>query len=259
MNITLYQQDIVWLDAEANYRKMEQVLQQTDTDLLVLPEMCTSGFIKMPLEGQIETSEEVEKRLLALSNRYQTAICGSFAVSTPTGNRNRCYFVTPEGNVSCYDKHHLFRPGMEDKGYRAGKDFCVVSWRGIRFMLAVCYDLRFPAWTRYRDSLPYDVLICVANWPDKRQLAWDVLLRARAIENQAYCVGVNRVGHDMVCTYQGGSCAIHPYGHPVAECKANEEGVCTFSPDMEKLMSYRQKFPSLGDADEFCIFGVSGS
>ncbi|MBR0037915.1 MAG: amidohydrolase [Bacteroidales bacterium] len=254
MNITLFQQDIAWLDFEANYRKIEKVLQQhADTDLLVLPEMCTTGFVTLPEEGQIEVASAVESRLQALSRQYNAALCGSFAVKTDSCNRNRCYFVTPEGEVFHYDKHHLFRPGLEDKGYCPGQERCIVSWRGIRFLLVVCYDLRFPVWSRFRDDSPYDVILCVANWPEKRQLSWNVLLRARAVENQAYCVGVNRVGHDMMCDYQGGSCAIHPYGHPVATCTDYAEGTCTFTPDLEKLMQFRQKFPSLGDADEFEI------
>lgn len=250
MLITLFQQDIQWLDPSANYQKIEQTLRQSaETDLLVLPEMCNTGFVTRPMTGQIETAEEVEKTLQNLARNYNTAICGSFAVSTPEGNRNRCYFVTPEGTVHHYDKHHLFTPGKEDLGYAAGEERVIVEWKGIRFMLIVCYDLRFPGWNRNRLDSTYDILICVANWPKARQLAWDTLLRARAIENQAYCIGVNRVGTDTMCDYQGGTCAIHPYGHAVASCKDNQEDICSFSPDMEKLNDYRRKFPSLRDQD----------
>jgi len=252
MNIALFQQDVSWLDPASNYDKIEQVLQShADADLLVLPEMCTTGFVTLPQSGQIELANQVEDRLLQLSATYATAICGSFAVKTKDGNRNRCYFITPDGDVYFYDKHHLFRPGMEHKGYTEGNQRCIVLWRGVRFLLLVCYDLRFPVWSRYTDASPYDIMLCVANWPDKRQLAWDVLLRARAIENQAYCVGVNRVGSDTMCQYKGGTCAIHPYGHPIVACPDFLEDVCMFLPDMEQLKSFRQKFPSLGDADDF--------
>ena len=238
MRITLYQQDITWLDTADNWQKIEQVLSvSAETDLLVVPEMCTSGFVTNPESEQVEESSDVEQRLLILSKKYNKAIVGSFAVRTDK-QYNRCYFATPEGELHYYDKHHLFRPGMEHKGYIPGETAKVVCWHGIRFMLCVCYDLRFPAWLRYRENMEYDILICVANWPMQRQLAWNVLLRARAIENQVYCIGVNRVGKDDLCEYIGGSCAIHPYGHPVAECTDASEGLCTFEPDMEKLYSF---------------------
>jgi len=256
MQISLYQQDIEWLNPSANYQKIEQVLAQNpDTDLLVMPEMCNTGFITLPKEGQIEKAEEVEKRLLGLAKRYNTALCGSFAVNSQSEydnenvNHNRCYFVTPEGDLHHYDKHHLFTPGLEDKGYQAGQERVMVEWRGIRILLCVCYDLRFPTWLRYNRQTPYDILLCTANWPAARQFAWETLLRARAIENQAYCIGVNRVGHDLMCDYQGGTVAIHPYGHNVASCTDHAEGICTFTPDMDKLMDFRRKFPSLADAD----------
>lgn len=278
MNIALYQQDIVWLDPDANYTKMEDVLRRNPSiDLLVMPEMCTTGFVTQPESCNIESALDVEQRLLRLARQYNTALAGSFAVQvngsrpaadiaqaadiartadaaqTAGSNRNRLYFVTPEGGVYHYDKHHLFTPGQEDKGYQAGGQQTIVEWRGIRFLLAVCYDLRFPVWLRYTDSTPYDILLLVANWPSARQLAWNVLLRARAIENQAYCIGVNRVGHDQMCEYAGGSMAIHPYGHPVTSCEEGQEGLCIFSPDMESLASYRHKFPSLADADRFLL------
>ena len=259
MTISLFQQDIAWLNPEENYRKIEKVLSEhPETDLLVMPEMCNTGFITLPKPGQIEDAAIVEKRLTDLAKRYNTALCGSFAVKANANtnaapadhdNRNRAYFVTPEGDVWHYDKHHLFTPGMENHGYKAGTERTVVEWRGIRFMLIICYDLRFPIWNRYHRDSPYDILICPANWPQARQLAWDTLLRARAIENQAYCIGVNRVGKDTMCDYQGGTCAIHPFGHNVASCTDFQEEVCSFTPDMEKLLSFRAKFPSLKDAD----------
>ena len=255
MKITLFQQDIAWLDPSANYQKIERVLQDCpDTDLLVLPEMCTTGFITLPGRGQLESASAVEQQLLQLAKRYDTALCGSFAVTddqlgTSPKNANRCYFVTPEGDIHHYDKHHLYTPGGEGFGYSAGQEKVMVSWRGIRFLLTVCYDLRFPLWLRYDRQHPYDILICVANWPEQRQLAWDTLLRARAIENQAFAIGVNRVGQDQMCSYQGGTCAIHPYGHYLAQCSLGKEEVCSFEPDMQKLNEFRQKFPVLSDAD----------
>lgn len=252
MKISLFQQNIEWLDPEANWQKIEQTMSTLcDTDLLVLPEMCTSGFVTNPAYEAVEAAAAVEARLLQLAAKYNMAVTGSFAVSDNGHRHNRMYFATPEGHIEHYDKKHLFRPGMEHMGYEPGEDRVVVSWRGLRFMLCVCYDLRFPVWLRYSEAYEYDVLICVANWPKQRQLAWNVLLRARAIENQAYCIGVNRVGSDDMCEYIGGTQAVHPYGHTVAETAEGEECVCTFEPDEDKLLSYRQKFPCLQDADRF--------
>ena len=263
MKISLYQQDIRWLDPEANYRKIESVLGMLpDSELLVLPEMCTTGFVTIPNPGDVEYYADVEQRLLELSRSYQTAICGSFAVtlspkqadtSHRENNRNRCYFVTPEGEIHHYDKHHLFNIGAEDKGYLPGQEQCIVTWRGIRFFLLVCYDLRFPVWSKYAARNAYDMLVCVANWPQKRRLAWDTLLPARAIENQVYAIGVNRVGKDLLCDYDGGTRAIHPYGHVLAECAEGEEGICSFVTDMQKLEDFRRKFPSQADSDRFAI------
>lgn len=254
MKISLYQQNIAWLDPEVNYLKIESVLaSHPDTDLLVMPEMCATGFVMNPQPGQIEKSETVEARLKSLAAKYGTALCGSFAVETADFNRNRCYFVTPEGGVHFADKHHLFTPGGEAKDYRAGKEKCIVEWRGIRFLLLVCYDLRFCVWLRFTDEHPYDVMLCVADWPAQRQLAWQTLLPARAIENQVYVAGVNRVGEDKLCPYSGGTMAIHPYGHVIAQCEDNQEGVCSFEPDIDKLNDFRKKFPSQVDADRFEI------
>lgn len=255
VRITLFQQDIIWTDPTANYNRIESVLSQcTDTDLLVLPEMCSTGFVTCPRLHPIELQADVEQRLLSLSSRYQKAICGSFAVTLPDGsNRNRCYFATPEGQLYFADKHHLFSIGGEHMGYLPGQERVVVEWHGVRFLLLVCYDLRFPVWSRFTDESPYDILVCVANWPQQRRLAWDTLLAARAIENQAYVIGVNRVGQDNICPYDGGTRAIHPYGHIVAQCPDNEESVCSFEPDMQKLGDFRRKFPSSHDADRFAL------
>lgn len=253
MRITLFQQDIDWLDPAANYAKVESVLvADPSIDLLVLPEMCATGFVTNPRPSDVEAVADVEQRLLTLAARHQTALCGSFAVALPDGtNRNRCYFATPEGQLHHADKHHLFSIGGECSGYQAGQERVVVEWRGIRFLLLVCYDLRFPVWARNTEALPYDVLVCVANWPQQRRLAWDTLLAARAIENQAFVIGVNRVGQDTMCAYDGGTRALHPYGHVLAQCPDGQEATCSFEPDMKKLGDFRLKFPSSLDADVF--------
>jgi len=308
MKIALYQQDIVWCAPEANYRKVATVLSGlSGCDLLVLPEMFTTGFVMEPdavamefpsekMEGRVmpevsltsgqgaeagemasrateriaeagvrnqtadsrsrkviglENSEAVEERLRGLSMRYHCALAGSVAVQECGRCFNRFYFMRPDGSFEYADKHHLFSYGGENVHYTPGRQRVVVDYLGIRFLILICYDLRFPVWSRCRND--YDILLCVANWPAVRQLSWNVLLRARAIENQCYAVGVNRVGEDHICPYAGGSMAVHPYGELLAECGTGQEGCAIFEPDMEMLQSYREKFPSLQDADCFRI------
>lgn len=255
MKITLFQQDIAWLDIDANLRKIEQVLaSQPDSDVLILPEMCTTGFVTLPQPGQLPSAAATEQQLQQLAARYGTAICGSFAVVDDEGNnRNRAYFVEPDGKVSFADKRHLFTPGGEGLVYRAGDARTIVEYKGVRFLLLVCYDLRFPVWARYTDENRYDILVYMANWPTQRQLAWQTLLPARAIENQAFVIGVNRVGADNMCPYQGGTCAIHPYGHIIAACSDNQEESVSFEPDLQKLAEFRQKFPVGTDSDRFTL------
>ena len=275
MKITLFQSDTVWKRPQDNYLQIEAQLEaHRDSDLLVMPEMCTTGFVTDPMDGELERSQDVEERLAALSQRFETALCGSFAVREPGlggiwHNYNRCLFVTPEGGIWRYDKHHLFNPGGEGTAYTPGTRQVTARWKGVRFALSVCYDLRFPVWLKYHrggerqrpvgpaeisPAHEYDVLICCANWPIQRQLAWETLIRARAIENQVYVVGVNRVGHDNICPYSGGSKVIHPYGHVISECQDNVVSTCDFEPDPEWLNHFREKFPSLRDSDSFRIW-----
>lgn len=154
-----------------------------------------------------------------------------------------------DGSVTIYDKRHLFTYGGEQERFSAGHERVITEWRGWRFLLTVCYDLRFPIWLRNRDD--YDAIICVANWPDKRRYHWDTLLRARAIENQCYVLGVNRVGEDPVCVYDGGTILLDPYGNPVASCPDSTQCECSGELDMKMIQDYRAKFPVLEDADIF--------
>jgi predicted amidohydrolase len=262
MKILLYQQDIIWADPEANYRKVEAVLAaHPEGQLLVLPEMFTTGFVTDPdhmqllsdaREGhRLQTAEDVEARLRQIAARHDCALAGSVAVEDTEGFHNRFYFVCPDGTIYAADKRHLFSYGGETRCYRPGRERVVAEYGGLRFLMIVCYDLRFPVWSRCVDD--YDVLLCVANWPAVRQHSWNTLLQARAMENQCYVVGVNRVGEDHICPYNGGTMAVHPYGDPLTECPRKVESVISFEPDMEMLRGYRAKFPSLHDRDRFEI------
>ena len=157
--------------------------------------------------------------------------------------------MKPDGSVTWYDKKHLFTYGGEHLRFTAGTERVVVEWRGVRILLEVCYDLRFPVWARNRGD--YDMILYVASWPTPRVSAWSALLVARAIENQCYVAGVNRVGTDPACEYCGGSVIIDPYGKTIAACEMNQECEASAEVDMEKLNAFREKFPALNDADDF--------
>ena len=249
MKVALLQQDIVWADPAQNMRRAEAAIMGAGkADLYVLPEMFTTGFATQP-QGIAEREGQSLRWMKAAAARLDAAIAGSVAVETEGGFRNRFYFVKPDGEVACYDKRHLFSYAGEHLHYTAGEQRTTVEFRGVRFLLQVCYDLRFPVWARNRED--YDCMLYVANWPRTRIQAWHTLLAARAIENQCYVCGVNRVGDDAACHYSGGTALIHPYGMPVAVARDEAEDCVTGEIDMDFLRTFRQKFPVLTDRDVF--------
>ena len=181
-----------------------------------------------------------------MAERYDAAVTGSVAVADGERYFNRMYFVRPDGGVEYYDKRHLFAMGGEADHYTAGRRRVVVEWRGVRILLQVCYDLRFPVFARSRGD--YDMIIYAADWPAPRIAVWDTLLRARAIENQCYVAGVNRVGSDPWCSYCGHTALIDPYGRDTAVCP-EEETVVIGGIDMDFLRAFRKKFPVLDARD----------
>jgi len=255
MKITLLQTDIKWADSSANIQQMNTAIDVApSSDLYVLPEMWSTGFSIQPLE--VAEGEDCEAlswmRMKAI--QQQAAIAGSLSIKFQDGSfRNRFYFISPdphqEGNlnIAYYDKHHLFTYGGEHQHYTAGSDRVVVEWKGVRFLLMVCYDLRFPVWSRNHND--YDCILYVASWPESRISAWRSLLIARAIENQCYVAGVNRIGDDPLCHYCGSSMLIDPYGRIVAQCPDHQNASVTSILDMEALQSFRHKFPVLADRD----------
>lgn len=251
MKISILQTDIVWNDTQENIRCVERALScAPKSDLYVLPEMWNTGFLTRPDASRLK--EDGRKALHFMqkqSERLDAAVAGSVAMVDDEGScRNRFYFVMPDGCVHFYDKHHLFTMGGEDKFFESGCQIKEVEWRGVTFRLSVCYDLRFPMWLRNNARRPYDVLLCVASWPQTRQHVWDILLRARAIENQCYVVGVNRVGTDPSLAYTGGSAVIDARGNELARLDRNAS-VRTIELNMESLRAFRQSFPVLDDAD----------
>ena len=250
MKITIIQSDIAWAQPAANRERLDAVLASSaDTDLIVLPEMFSTGFATEP-RGIAESDDSDTLRWMRdRARRYDCAVAGSVAVNTAETFVNRFYFVKPTGEVTHYDKHHLFTYGGEDRCFTAGQDKVTVAWRGVRIRLLVCYDLRFPVWSRNNAAEPYDLALYVASWPASRVEAWDTLLRARAIENQCYVAGINRVGDDPACHYCGSSAVIDPYGRVAAACGRETEGTASAVVDMEVLAAFRSKFPVLTDAD----------
>jgi predicted amidohydrolase len=247
MKISIIQQDIVWADVKENIRKADAALDsQPGADLYIFPEMFSTGFCTIP-EGIAEKDGRTLRWMKAKSAQINAAIAGSVAVTESSKFYNRFYFVYPDGKVEHYDKHHLFTYGGEHLRFTAGTERVVVEFRGVRILLEICYDLRFPVWARNHGD--YDMILYVASWPTPRVEAWSALLKARAIENQCYVAGVNRVGTDPSCQYCGGSVVIDPYGKTIAECEWDTECEATAEIDMDSLNAFRKKFPVLDDAD----------
>ena len=251
MKISLIQMNLAWCDTTANLHHAETMIKNAPgADVYVLPEMFTTGFCMEPQRIAEPMEGPSLQWMCRVASEVNAAIVGSVAtIAAEGGYRNRMYFVEPDGKVTHYDKRHLFSYSGEDKHYEPGTDRVIISFRGVRFFLQVCYDLRFPVFARNCDD--YDVAIYVANWPDKRRMAWDTLLRARAIENQAVVIGVNRVGTDPMCVYDGGTAAIDFFGFVAAKCDDHTEQVITYEVKMDELQHYRDKFPSLADSDDF--------
>jgi omega-amidase len=253
--VSLLQQPLVWHDAAANRAHFEQALRPLagTTDLAVLPEMFTSGFT-MKAEQHAEPADgETRAWLLAQAAALDAMVGGSVAVSDRGRFYNRFMLATPAGDVHVYDKRHLFRLGGEHRSYSAGSHALIVEWRGVRLCPLVCYDLRFPVFSRRRPELDYNLVLYVASWPEPRTDAWSALLRARAIENQAFCVGVNRVGEDGGGKqYRGASVALDFFGHPLLDL-GDRADVGTVALDLDALREWRDEFPAHLDADAFSL------
>ena len=251
MKVTIFQTDIQWADPDGNVRQAQQLIAANPcSELYVLPEMWATGFATKPQDvAEDEESSVALRWMKQAAAEHDCAICGSLAVRTQDGRYwNRQYFVTKD-ETFVYDKHHLFTYGHEDRYITAGDKQVVATYRGRRFLLLTCYDLRFPVWSRYGRAGEYDAIIVVANWPESRQQPWRVLTRARAIENQCYLIGCNRVGDDQWCHYSGESLVCGARGETLVSCPANEPSACTVDLDFEALAAVRSRFRVLDDRD----------
>jgi predicted amidohydrolase len=254
MKVTLLQTDICWGDVPANIKQAEMLIDASeDSDLYVLPEMWSTGFATQPEELAHDVNHnEALQWMRSVTIKRKCAISGSLAVRLEDGSyRNRHYFVDGRNQQEVfYDKHHLFTYGGEDKYYTAGQSHTIIEYEGFRILLLTCYDLRFPCWSRYADKLEYDVIVVVANWPESRQSAWQILTRARAIENQSYLIGVNRVGDDEYSHYTGCSCVIDSIGGTLGQCHRNQVETLTIELSLSELHRRREKFRVLDDRDK---------
>ncbi len=246
--VTILQRAIVWHDIDANLASLEGMLEGVDTDIVVLSEMFQTGFVTEP--HAVADDGRTLSWMQRMASKMDVAIVGSVIVREGDTYRNRLYFVKPDGGVEWYDKRHLFSIGGEGRYFKAGTERKVVEWRGVRYLLEICYDLRFPVWSRQRGD--YDAIIYTALWPKPRREVWRTLLRARAIENQAYVIGVNRTGDEPTLQYVGDSAIIDYYGRAVVDM-ADGEGIASAELDMEALVGFKDKFNVGCDADKFEI------
>lgn len=262
LNVTLVQSKLYWEDREANLKMFsEKILGLEDKlELVVLPEMFSTGFSMNPSALSEKMDGETVSWMKTIAAEKRIIITGSVIIEEEGKYFNRLIWMLPNGQLGFYDKRHLFGYAEEDQYYTPGNKRLIASAKGWKINLQVCYDLRFPVWAR--QSLPinsdvtepeYDLLVYVANWPEKRSHAWKTLLQARAIENQCYVIGVNRVGKDgKDIYYSGDSMIINPLGE-VVYTKQHEEDIFTYTLDPGKLEEVRSRLPFLKDADPFLI------
>jgi predicted amidohydrolase len=254
LKTTIIQSKLHWENAEANRRMFSEKIASIKgkTDLIVLPEMFSTGF-SMNAEKLAEPNDgETLNWMVSEAKKYNAAITGSVIIKENGNFYNRLFFIFPDRNYEKYDKKHTFTLAKENETYSAGTQRLIVDYKSWRICPLICYDLRFPVWARNTED--YDVLIYVANWPKVRTVAWDTLLRARAIENMAYCVGVNRVGFDgNEHEYNGHSAVYDVLGKQISDSNYEKEFIQTLVLKKEHIETNREKFRFLNDRDEFIL------
>jgi omega-amidase len=263
LTITTIQSNLHWEDKAANLQQFEQKIKNmpNKTEVVILPEMFSTGFSMQP-EKLAETMEgETVAWMKRVSAERRIVLTGSVIIEEEGNYYNRLIWMLPNGQFGYYDKRHLFGYAHEDEHYTPGNKRLIASVKGWRINLLVCYDLRFPIWSRQTPpphgedgvGTEYDVLVYVANWPERRNHAWKTLLQARAIENQCYVVGVNRVGNDGNGIYHSGDSMVIDAMGSVLYTKAHDEDLFTITLQKQELEETRSKLPFLKDADRFII------
>ena len=255
--LTIVQTDLSWENKAANLQRLKEKINAIEerTEIVVLPEMFTTGFSMHP-ELFAETMEgETVQWMKEIAAANKIILTGSVIIKENDAYFNRLIWMLPNGQFGYYNKRHLFAYGEEDKHYTAGDKRLIASVKGWKINLQICYDLRFPVWSRQQSTeteTEFDLLIYVANWPERRSHAWKTLLCARAIENQCYVAGVNRVGKDNKHTYSGDSLVIDPLGQ-VLYHQVDIEDIFTITLQKEEVNKVRMQFPFWKDADPFTI------
>ena len=257
LTLSIVQTSIYWEDVDKNLKMLEEKINSLSgkTEVVILPEMFSTGFTMKPQNVAETIDGKTMEWMRSLSINNRLIITGSIIIKEDNKYYNRLIWMQPDGNFYSYNKRHLFAFAGEEEKYSAGNKRLIVSVKGWKINLLICYDLRFPVWSRQskNESPEFDILVYVANWPEKRINAWTNLLKARAIENQCYVVGVNRVGKDENgIDYSGFSMMIDPLGEVIYE-KAEVEDIFTLSLDSETLEKIRSSFPFLKDSDDFKI------
>lgn len=259
LTFSVIQTNLHWEQKALNLQMLEDKINsiQPKTEVVILPEMFSTGFSMKPRQLAEKMDGETIAWMKRISSQKKIILTGSIIIAENNNYYNRLIWMLPNGQMGLYDKKHLFAYAKENEQYTSGDKRLIASVKGWRINLQICYDLRFPVWSRQSnsndDALEYDVLIYVANWPERRSLMWKALLQARAIENQCFCIGVNRVGEDgNGIYYSGDSMVIHPLG-TVLYHKAQDEDICTITLQKEELEDIRKKMPFWKDADNFKI------
>lgn len=254
MRVSVVQSSLEWENKDLNFQKFEAKINQIakDSDLILLPEMFTTGFSMQPqLLAEPHPGKTVDW-IRKMATSHNVAIIGSYIAFEDGEYFNRMLFTFPNGDINYYDKRHLFRMAGEHKYYSSGSKRVIVNYMGWRILLLVCYDLRFPVWSRNKSD--YDLILLVANFPERRRLAWNSLLVARAIENQCYVAACNRVGADgNGVPHIGDSQIIDPTGQILSMASPNKEDIISSTLSMDELNTYRESFPAYLDADSFTI------
>ena len=251
LTVTLIQTALHWENKEKNLSMFTDKLNTitSATDIVLLPEMFTTGFSMQSAALAEDMNGPTVQWMKEQAARLKAVVCGSFIAKENNRYYNRLLWMQPDGTYHMYDKRHLFRMGDEQQHYSAGDKRLLVEWKGWRICPMVCYDLRFPVWVRNRNE--YEVLLFVANWPERRTAHWKLLLQARAVENLSYCLGVNRVGEDGNGIYHSGdSSAFSARGEQLWQ-QSHEEEIKTITLSKQDLLDYRKAFPAQLDADEF--------
>ena len=247
MKIALVQNNPIQGDPASSLADLDRLIGQgCGADIYVLPEMFATGQYIDPSSVVQTMDGPIVEWMVQKASYLNAAVCGTLPIAEDGHTYNRLCFAKPDGIIAYYNKHHLFSYSGEADNYTPGTERVVIEFRGLRILLLICYDLRFPIFSRNRDD--YDAVIYPANWPDKRILAWDTLLRARAIENQCFAIGVNRSGADEFGIYPGHSAIINPYGETLVQTNEAPQMVSA-ALDIDQLTRFRTKFPVLQDAD----------